>query len=245
MRSEERHKLKENQFARSVAGATAALETRKRDITLAITAVVVLLVAIGGYSWWRQAGTEKSSEALGTALAVYQAPVVPAPEVAPGSAPPVQQPGTYLTERAKLEAALPKFVEAADKYPSSEAGITARYHAAGILATLGRYPEAEQQYQQVVSKAGNGLYAETAKLGLADAQVAQQKYDSAITLYTDLSRNSQLPGDGVLMQLGRAQMLAGKKAEALTTFGKVTKDFPQSLYAADAQRELDAAKKPS
>jgi TolA-binding protein len=245
MKSEERHKLKENQFARSVIGATAALEGRQRDITLGIVVVVALLVAVGGYTWWSQSKTERAAEALGNALATYQAPVVPAPEVAPGSAPPVQQPGTFLTEHAKLEASLPKFVEAADKYPSSDAGITARYHAAGILATLGRYGEAEQQYQQVVSKAGNGLYAETAKLGLADAQVAQHKYDSAIAIYTELSRNSQMPADGVLMQLGRAQMLAGKKAEAATTFNKITSDFPQSAYAADAQKELDAAKKAS
>jgi TolA-binding protein len=245
MKSEERHKLKENQFARGVAEATAALEGRRRDITLAISVVVVLLVTVGGYTWWRQSGSERAAESLGTALAVYQAPVVPPAAVAPGSAAPVQQAGTFLTEQDKLQAALPKFIQTADAYPSSDAGLTARYHAAGILATLGRYSEAEQQYQQVVSKGGSGLYAETAKLGLADAQVAQKKYDSAIALYTELSRNSQMPVDGVLMQLGRAYTLAGKKTEAVSAFTRVTTDFPQSLYAADAQRELEAAKKAS
>ena len=33
-----------------------------------------------------------------------------------------QLPGTYPTEKAKLEAALPKFQAAADAYPSSDAG---------------------------------------------------------------------------------------------------------------------------
>jgi TolA-binding protein len=244
MKSEERHKLKENELARSVIGAGAALEGRRRDITLGVTVVVVLLAIVGGYTWWRQSRADSAGEALGTALAVYEAPVVPPAPVAPGSAPPVQQAGTFLTQQAKLEAALPKFIEAADKYPTSGAGIAARYHAAGILATLGRYSEAEQQYQNVVSRAGTGIYSETAKLGLADAQVAQQKYDSAIAIYTELSRNSQqMPLDGVLMQLGRAYTLAGKKSEATSTFTRVTTDFPQSTYAADAQRELDAAKK--
>jgi TolA-binding protein len=244
MKSEERHKLKENQFARGVLGATSALEQRRRDITLGVVGVVVLLAIVGGYTWWRQSRADSAAAALGTALAVYEAPVVPPAPVAPGSAPPIQQAGTFLTEQSKLEAALPKFVEAADKFPTSESGIAARYHAAGILATLGRYGEAEQQYQNVVSRAGNGLYAETAKLGLADAQVAQQKYDSAIAIYTELSRTSQqMPVDAVLMQLGRAYMLAGKKSEAASTFGRVTSDFPQSTYAADAQRELEVAKK--
>lgn len=244
MKSEERHKLKEDQFARGVVGAGAVLEGRQRDITLGVVVVVALLAIVGGYSWWRSSRANTAAEALGTALAVYEAPVVPPAPVAPGSAPPVQQAGTYLSEQAKLEAALPKFVEAADKYPTSDSGVVARYHAAGILARLNRYSEAEQQYQSVVSQAGTGLYGESAKLGLADAQVAQKKYDSAIALYTELSRNSQqMPLDGVLMQLGRAQVLAGKKSEAATTFSRVTSEFPQSTYAADAQRELDAAKK--
>ena len=149
------------------------------------------------------------------------------------------------TEQAKLEAALPKFLEAADRYPATQAGIAASYHAAGILATLGRFSEAEQRYQEVVSKAGSSLYGRTGRLGLAQAQVAQKKYDSAITLYTELSRdtNSQMPVDGVLMQLGRACALAGRKEEAVRAFTRVTEEFPASIYFADAKRELEDARK--
>src|SRR5690349_13035385 len=205
MKAQERHKLKENQFARSVAQARETLEGRRRDITWAVTVLVVLLLIVGGYTWWRQSRAGKSTDLFAQALAVYQAPVVPPAAPAPGSPAPIQQPGTFMTEHAKLEAALPKFIEAADRYPSTDAGIAARYHAAGILATLGRYSEAEQRYQEVIAKAGgNSLYARTAKLGLADAQVAQKKYDNAIAIYTELSRDktSQMPIDGVLMQLG-------------------------------------------
>ena len=152
MKSQERHKLKENEFARTVGHARDVLATRQRDITWAVTAVVVLLAIVGGYVWWRQSTASRGTDLLATALAVYEAPVVPAAAPAPGSLPPVQQPGTYLTEQAKLEAALPKFIEAADKYPSTPAGITARYHAASILAGLGRYSEAEQRFQEVVDE---------------------------------------------------------------------------------------------
>ncbi len=165
-----------------------------------------LLAIVGGYTWWRQSSASRGTDLFATALAVYQAPVVPLPPPTPGGAPPVQQPGTYLTEQSKLEAALPKFIEAADKYPATPSGIAARYHAASILATLGRYPEAEQRFQEVVTRAGSTLYARTGRLGLAEVQVAQKKYDNAITIYTEMSRDtsSQMPVDGVLMQLGRA-----------------------------------------
>ncbi len=245
MKSQERHKLKENAFANTVAHAREALATRQRDIVWAVAVVVGLLAIVGGYAWWRQSTAGRGTELFATALAVYQAPVVPLPPPTPGGAPPVQQPGTYVTEQAKLEAALPKFIEAADKYPSTSSGIAARYHAASILATLGRYSEAEQRFQEVVTRAGTSLYARTGRLGLAEVQVAQKKYDNAITIYTEMSRDtsSQMPVDGVLMQLGRACALAGRKEEAVRAFTRVTEEFPTSLYTADAKRELEGVRK--
>jgi TolA-binding protein len=245
MKSQECHKLKENAFANTVVHAREALTSRQRDITWAVVVVVALLAIVGGYTWWRQSASSRGTDLFASALAVYQAPVVPLPPPTPGGAPPVQQPGTYLTDQSKLEAALPKFIEAADKYPATPSGIAARYHAASILATLGRYGEAEQRFQEVVSRAGSTLYARTGRLGLAEVQVAQKKFDNAITIYTEMSRDtsSQMPVDGVLMQLGRACALAGRKEEAVRAFTRVTEEFPTSLYAADAKRELEDVRK--
>ncbi len=245
MKSIERHKLKENEFARSVARAREVMGTRGRDIA-SIAVVVVAAVAIAaGYAAWRSSRNAKANTLLAGAFAVSEAPVVAPTAPAPGSPMPIQQPGTYQTERAKLEAALPKFIDVADKYPNTDAGIAARYHAAGVLASLGRYGEAEQRFQEVVDKAGNRLYQRTARLGLADAQVSQAKYDQAIKTYQALTTDSssQLPLDGVLMQLGRAYMKAGKKTEATQAFTRVVDEFPTSPYAADARREMEDAKK--
>lgn len=245
MKSTERHKLKENEFARTVTHAREVVEARKRDIGLMATVVAILLAAVAGYLWWQQNRNSTAAEGLAAAMAIHEAPVVPIPAPAPGSPAPVQQPGTYPTERAKLEAALPKFVEAADRYPNTDAGIAARYQAASILAVLGRYPEAEQRYQEVFDKAGNSIYRRTARLGLADVQVAQGKYDNAINIYTEMSRetNSLIPIDSVLMQLGRAYARAGRKEEAAGAFNRIVNEFPESFYMADARRELDLVKK--
>jgi TolA-binding protein len=245
MKSTERHKLKENEFVHTVARAREVLDTRGRDMVTIVIVVVVALALASGYTAWRHSRDAKANTMLASALAVAEAPVVAPTAPAPGSPMPVQQPGTFQTEQAKLEAALPKLVEAADKYPGTDAGIAARYHAAGTLAALGRYPEAERQYQEVVDRAGTRIYARTARLGLAEVQVAQGKYDSAIRIYQQLSTDttSQIPVDGVLMELGRAYMKAGKKAEAARAFTRVVEEFPQSLYVADARREMEEAKK--
>jgi TolA-binding protein len=245
MKSTERHKLKENEFARTVAHARDVLETRKRDISVVALVLIVAVVAAGGYFWWRQSRNANADRALAAAIAIYEAPVVPLAAPAPGSPAPLPQPGTYTTEEAKLQVALPKFIEAGDRYPNTEQGIAARFHAAAILAGLGRSAEAEQRYQEVVDKAGRSIYARTAKLGLANVQVAQGKYDTAINIYTELSRDAdaQLPVDSILLQLGRAYARAGRKEEAARAFNRIVAEFPQSLYAADARRELEDAKK--
>jgi TolA-binding protein len=246
MKSTERHKLKENEFAHTVARAREVIDTRGRDMATIGLVVVAAVVLALGYMAWRHSRDAKANTALAAALAVAEAPVVAPVAPAPGSPMPVQQPGTFQTERAKLEAALPKFLGAADTYPNTDAGIAARYHAAGTLASLGRYAEAQQRYQEVVDKAGrNSIYGRMARLGLAQVQVAQRKYDDAIKIYQEMSTDttSQIPVDGVLMELGRAYLKAGKKADAAHAFTRVVEEFPQSLYVADARREMEEAKK--
>lgn len=247
MKSIERHKLKENEFARTVASAREVVQERGADIAKILVAVVVLLAVVGGYYAWRANRNARANQQLASALATYQTPVVPPAPPAPGSPPPVPQPGTFQSDQERLNASLPKFIEAANAHPNSEAGMVARFHAAGILAALGKHSEAEQRYQEVIDKAGTSIYGRTARLGMAEAQVAQGKFDNAITVYTELSRDtsSSLPLDGVLLHLGRAYARAGKREEAVRAFSRVVDEFPQSSYAADARRELEEAKKPS
>ena len=246
MKSTERHKLKENELARSVAAARDVLSTRGSDITRLAIAALVVVVIIAGYTMWRQSRNTKAQAALASGLALFEAPVMPIAAPAPGSPLPLQQPGTFPTEQAKYDAALPKLIEAADKYPNTDSGIAARYYAASALASLGRFAEAEQRYQEVAQKAGSSsIYRETARLGIGEAQLAQGKADAAMTTFKEIAAdtNSQLPVDGVLMQLGRAALVAGKKDEATRAFTRVTDEFPQSLYVTEAKEKLAGLKK--
>jgi len=247
MKRIERHKLKENEFARTVAHARDVVQTRAGLIGRIGIALVVLLVLVGGFAWWRYARDARANERLASALATYQMPVILPQPPTPGSPPPVPQPGTFQSEQERLTASLPKFVEAANANPNTTAGIAARFYAAGILAALGRHGEAEQQYLEVIDKAGGSIYGRTARLGLAEAQVAQGKFDNAIAVYTELSRDatSTLPLDTVLLHLGRAYARAGKTEEAVRSFTRVVDEFPQSTYAADARRELEETRKRS
>ena len=246
MKSTERHKLKQNEFERSVAQAREAVGARQREITMGVIAIVVVLVAIGAYTIYSTSRNNKASTLLATALVVVEAQVYTPPPPAPGSAPPIQPPGTYRTERERAEAALPRLQTAADTYPNTDAGITARFRLAATLAELGRHAEAEQRYQEVVQKTGSrNVYHYTAKLGVGEAKMAQGKAGDALTTFQEVATdtNSTLPVDAVLWQVGRAAIVAGKKDDASRAFTRIVEEFPQSAYATEAKEKLTALKK--
>jgi TolA-binding protein len=246
MKRSERHHLKENELAHSLARATDVMATSGRQIGLAIAAIALVAVAVVGYFAWRGRTEGRAGALLADALTIAEAPVAPSVTAPPGDGttpptpPPAPPPGSYPTEKAKLEAAIPKFLAVADQYPSTEAGKAARYHAAGALAELGRTAEAQTRYQEVVDRDRSGVYGQMARLGLAQLQVGSAQYDRAITIYKELSaeRDTRLPIDGILMQLGRAYAQAGKTADARQTFTRVVDEFPESAYAAQAKEEL-------
>jgi TolA-binding protein len=246
MKSSERHKIKENEFAHTVARTRDMVNERPREVATIAIAVLAVALAVGGFFAWKASRDGKATGLLASALVVAEAQVVTPPPPTPGSAPPIQPPGSFRTDRERLEAAAPLLQRAADAYPNSDAGITARYRLAATLAELARYAEAEQRYQEVVQKTGaKSIYHYTARLGVGEAQLAQAKGDAAVTTFRELSTdtNSTLPVDGVLMQLGRAALVAGKTDDATRAFKRVVDEFPQSLYASEAKEKIAALKK--
>jgi predicted negative regulator of RcsB-dependent stress response len=108
-------------------------------------------------------------------------------------------------EREKNQAALTKFKEVARQLSEERRGLYARYRQAATFMALGTPKSAAETYQQVISAGGDSLYAQMAKLGLAEAQAQTGEYDAAINTFRELSqhKDGQLPVDGLLMRLGR------------------------------------------
>jgi TolA-binding protein len=236
MKAIERRHLKQNDFVATVKRATDYFQTNRETIT--VTAVVVAVVALagGGFYFWKQRTNDHASEMFGLAMAITEAQIAP-PSTLPGA---IQAPGTYPTEKAKLEAAVTAFQAVASAYPATDSGTAAKYQAADALLALDRLPEAEQGFQDVVSRAPSSIYGPLAKLGLAGAYAAEKQYDKAIQVYNDLAaqRDSALPVDGILMQLGQTCLRAGRSQDARVAFKRVVDEFPDSLYASAAKTQL-------
>jgi len=240
MKRNERHHLKENELVQLASRTREVIDARQREVGAVAIAVILVAVAAIGYYAWRSRVEGRAGSMLADAVILSEARVGPPP--APGT--PATGP-SFPTEREKYEATAAKFKAVADEYPSSDSGVFARYREGSTQMALGNTKEAAAAYQQVIDRAGSGLYGQMARLGLAEVQAREGQYDSAISTYKGLADNKDgpLPVDGILMQLGRTYLEAGKATEAQQTFNRVVDAFPESPFIGEARKELEAAKK--
>jgi tetratricopeptide (TPR) repeat protein len=248
MKRKERHHLKENELVQSINAARDYLEPRKQQLTGLLIGALVLLLVVVGVVVFRNRSQSQGQDLLAEAMVALNARVVPVGATGEDDVPAAASlgaTGTFATEDAKLNAALPKLKAAAETYPDSEAGITARYHLAGALAAVGRHKEAIQAFDEVVQRAGDdSLYGRMALLGKADAQSETGELDAAIATWKDLaaSAGDELPVDAILMQLARAYTVQGNTEEARKAYTQIVDEHPESPYTPEAREELESLK---
>jgi len=247
MKTTERHHLKDNELANALGQAQSWAGSNSNAIAVTAGALVVVAIGVLGYMAFKSSTDNKASLMLAEAMVIEEARVMPpAPPTGSTTDPNAiggQLPGTYPTEKAKLEAALPKFQAAADAYPTNQTGITARYHIAKNLVTLGRFDEAVKQYDQVIAS-GSPLLARSARLGKAEAHLRAAQYDPAIATFKQIVdlKDASLLAEAVLMELARAYKLAGKTDDARKTLTQVVEQHAESQYASEARAELERLK---
>ncbi len=248
MKRIERKHLKEDELARSLRVAREFVEPRQSALKTVGIVAAILVVAGIGFGVWREWNSSRGQEELAEALVALNAEVVPVGVAGAGGAPAAASlgaTGTFATEEAKLTAALPKLKAAADAYPGSAAGIQARYHMAGALATLGRHEEAVAAFDEVIRRSGeNSLYGQMAMLGKADAESRGGKLDAAIDTWKGLAagKSEDVPVDEILMRLARAYVQKGNRDEARKTFTEIVDKHPLSPYMQEARTELENLK---
>jgi hypothetical protein len=240
MKRTERHHLKEHELDVLARQARDAVQGRKREMTFGLAAIVIVGAALLGYVAWRDRINTRADAVLAAAVTTMEtrvgAPIAPG---TPGAGP------SFPTERARSEAALVKFKAAADAYPDSDAGVFARYREGALQIELGNQAAAIAAYQQVIARAGDRVYGQMARLGLAEAQAKGGQYDQAINAYKELAqlKDGPLPIDGVLMQLGLTYRDAGKSTDAHQTFNRIVAEFPESPFVAEAKKQIEGLAK--
>jgi hypothetical protein len=245
MKSNERHQLKENDFARTVAHARQTLDTRKRDLTVALVVLAVLVVGVGGFLLWRASRASAANEQLAAAMAVYEAPVVPLAAPAPGSPAPLPQAGTYSTEQEKLQARCRDSGKrrigsghdagARGALSSRSDPRRARAVRGGGAALPGSYRPRRQHDLRAHGQAGAG--------GRAGCTGQVRQRDQHLHGIEPRSQLADPRGQRADAAGARLQPRRTGKEEAARAFDRIVQEFPQSVYVADARRELETARK--
>src|SRR6476619_7014111 len=83
MKSSERHKIKENDFAHTVARTRELVNQRPRETATIAIAVLGVALVLGAFMTWRVSRDAKATTLLAAALTVAEAPVVAPPPPAP------------------------------------------------------------------------------------------------------------------------------------------------------------------
>jgi tetratricopeptide (TPR) repeat protein len=240
MKRTERRHLKDNELANLAQRSRRVVEERSGQVTAVIVALAVIAAAAIGYYAWRSSVQGRAHALLAEAMTVQEAPVGPATD------PDAPDKGLrFSSEHEKAQALLTKLKVVADEYPSTDAGVLARYREGATWMALDGPSQAATAFQSVIDRAGNSIFGQMARLGLAEAQARTGQFDQAIATYKELAerKDSQLPVDGILMQLARTYLNAGKQTDAQQTLNRLVQEFPESQFTAEARQQLDSLKK--
>ena len=202
------------------------LQSRGGRLALKIAGVVVALGLVGTAGWlWLRAEEARAQAALaGTAEAVQQ-----------GEGPLATAEGRQKAI-AMLQAVL-------TQHGRSAAAAQAAYQLGNLQYQAGDYAAARAAYEIALAKGAGGSLRTLSASGVGYTWEAQKNYASAVTAYDVAARGlgpRQFFFEEALLDLARAQALAGKPAEARATYERLLKDAPETRRAEDIRGRLAA-----
>ena len=213
---------------------------RRQQILYALIAVVVLAVGVYAVVRWRQKHTAEAEAAMGRAIAISNAEIMPAPP--PGSKDPV-----FSNPQDRSERAIQEFQKIAAKYGDPYRS-EAQYFIATNKLTTDRL-NAEKELQTLSQ--GSGEIATLSKFALAQAKESDGALDEAARLYGELAKANStiLTPETANLRLAIVYSKQGKKKEAADILFNIVetarkgrdkdqKPIPESAASRAAAQEL-------
>jgi tetratricopeptide (TPR) repeat protein len=218
---------KQDQFVAITASSVHwADEHRQRAILYGVIAVIVILVSVGGYSFYQNRSTVAAT-GFGDAMQTYQTPLANAAQPAlPGMK-------TFPTAKDRAAAANAQFQQVADHYGFTNSGRLAEYFVGLTYADEGQNSPAEAALQKVSTSWDHGLAA-LGKSALAALYQQTGQDAKAIDLYNQLAKDKATTVPPGLAQLQLAELYQSE--------GKT--DQARQIYAELKDTDKDAAGKP-
>jgi hypothetical protein len=236
LKKELREEIRQDEFATGIEQA-AAWAVRHRDaLRIGVLVALALAGAFAAYVHFRDQRLQEADRSLREALTTFEAPLTA--ELPAGAEPP--QGVVFATAEEKYKTAASAFEGVARRYPSSAAGVRAKYFGALSRMELGQYAEAEAALKEVQSR-GAGLEPDLARLALADLYRRSGQVDKAVEAYRAFASNpsASLPRDQALMRAAEALEDARRYADARAAYRQLLEQFPASVFAGAARSRAE------
>jgi hypothetical protein len=228
-----RKELKQDKIKETIEHGAEAVFSHSQ-MTLAV--LVVILVIVSGYGGWRiyyDRQTVQASAAYDAAMKVYSARIGGAPDPADPTEP------VFADEAARAQAASQKFLAVADKYPSTSAGMLARYYVALCYEDVEKPNQALEELKKISSGSDKELAA-MAQYQTAVIYSRTGKTDDAIKIFRALADKPSVIVTRPVVLLELAGVLRqNNPKEAVTVYQQIKKDYPGTAISDEAQRGLD------
>ncbi|HEV2990523.1 MAG TPA: tetratricopeptide repeat protein [Candidatus Angelobacter sp.] len=225
MQSYTRRQLKEDKFASTAKEAVHWASDHRRNVIYAVSAVLVIALAVVGYIFWNSRQTEQASILLGKAAKTFSAQIRPAGNPAI----PNEQSFSTIAERAKQ--AEKEFKAIADQFPHTKPGKFARYMEGSAAMQAGETANAEKLLKSAADS-GDKDVAPLAKVALASLYIWSNRTGDAANIYKDLSDHPSNTVSKSQAQLLLAEMYESTDPKlAATIYQQVEKENPNTAAA--------------
>jgi predicted negative regulator of RcsB-dependent stress response len=232
-----RHDLKQDKFATSAAEAVHEVVEHRTGIVKIVSVVVVLALLGSGIFWYMSSREEQATNALGRALVIYNAPVVPA------GTPNIGSMTTFSSEQERLIASKNAFYGISDQFGWTHSGQYARYLAGVTEKELGNYTVAEDQLR-ALSNTRHRELAALAKYALAAVYRDEKRDEDAIKLLQTLVEKPAVTVPKANAQFALADIYVSelRADKAKVIYEQIAKDNPKNSVGQIAKSHQEALK---
>lgn len=215
-----KRELKQDALITTYAEVTGFYEEHKREISIGITALVVVVLASVVYFKNRSDNNEQALTQLGSVYAFFDA-------------------GQYqLAVDGVPERNIQGLKSIVENYGNSHAGEIAKFYLASAYYQLGNYDEALKNFEEC--SPGDELLVTSRLSGMADCYEAKGSYREAAEYFERAAvknpKDVNVPEN--LSNAARNYAQAGEKDKALDLYRRLKKNFPTTTFGRDADRYI-------
>jgi TolA-binding protein len=230
-----RRDLKHDKFVDEVGALGGMVRSNARHLAFAGVGALVLIAIIAGYFYYRSNREQSAQSKLGEAIATIDSPLKVDGQQIPNA--------KFKTDKEKYAAAEQQFKAVNRDYAGTDAADVADLYLARLIASRGDIAAARPRLQAFIDAHSKDVLASSARYSLYQLRIdGGEAPKVAAELEQQLSGGEQLlPPDSILALLAKAYQVQGNTQKTRETFRRIVTEYPDSPYAADAQRQLPPA----